>query len=89
MAAALGGGPARFRAGIAPVPARRRDMWPGSRPGPSASADMTNADVLQLKVELVTVDGAEGQALEERQLTVIREILQWLNRHKPIGSTQP
>ena len=34
-----------------------------------------------MRVEFVTVDGPEGQALEERQLAVIKEILAWLHQH--------
>ncbi|HEY1319648.1 MAG TPA: hypothetical protein VGF32_05350 [Streptosporangiaceae bacterium] len=34
----------------------------------------------RMRVEFVTMDGPEGQALEERQLTVIKEILAWLHR---------
>jgi hypothetical protein len=37
-------------------------------------------------VEYVTVDGAEGQALEERQLTVIKEVLQWLAGNGDMGT---
>lgn len=34
-----------------------------------------------MRVEFVTMDGPEGQALEERQLVVIKEILLWLHQH--------
>ena len=39
----------------------------------------------QVKVEYVTVDGAEGEALEERQLTVIKEVLAWVHRESANG----
>lgn len=32
----------------------------------------------QVKVQYVTVDGTEGEALEERQLAVIKEVLAWV-----------
>ena len=35
----------------------------------------------RVRVEFVTIDGPEGQALEERQLAVIKEILVWLHQH--------
>ena len=35
----------------------------------------------RVRVEFVTVDGPEGQALEEQQLVVIKEILVWLHHH--------
>lgn len=41
-----------------------------------------------MRVEFVTMDGPEGQALEERQLTVIKEILLWLHQH-PTSVSQP
>jgi hypothetical protein len=42
----------------------------------------------RVRVEFVTMDGPEGQALEERQLTVIKEILAWLHQH-PTSVSQP
>ena len=42
----------------------------------------------RVRVEFVTMDGPEGQALEERQLTVIKEILAWLHQH-PASTSQP
>jgi hypothetical protein len=41
-----------------------------------------------VRVELVTVDGAEGQVLEERQLAVIREVRAWIHRH-PRSADEP
>ena len=41
-----------------------------------------------MRAEFVTMDGLEGQALEERQLAVIKEILLWLHQH-PASISQP
>jgi hypothetical protein len=35
---------------------------------------------LQAKVEYMVVEGAEGEALEERQLAVIMEVLEWVRQ---------
>jgi hypothetical protein len=35
---------------------------------------------LRVRAEYVVMDGAEGAALEGRQLTVIREVLAWVRR---------
>ena len=43
----------------------------------------------QVRVQLVTVDGDEGQALEERQLAVIREVLAWVHRHPRAADESP
>lgn len=43
---------------------------------------------LRVRVEFVTMDGPEGQALEERQLAVIKEILAWLHQD-PASISQP
>ena len=40
---------------------------------------------LELRVELVTMDGRDGLALEDRQLTVIKEILAWLHQHPKVS----
>lgn len=37
---------------------------------------------LLVRAEYVAMDGAEGAALEERQLTVIREVLAWVRRQQ-------
>jgi hypothetical protein len=37
---------------------------------------------LRVRAEYVVVDGAEGAALEERQLMVIREVLAWVRRQQ-------
>jgi hypothetical protein len=42
----------------------------------------------RVRVEFVTMNGPEGQALEERQLAVIKEILLWLYQH-PASISQP
>jgi len=42
----------------------------------------------RVRVEFVTMDGPDSQALEERQLTVIKEILAWLYQH-PASVSQP
>lgn len=42
----------------------------------------------RVRVEFVTMDGPEGQTLEERQLTVIKEILAWLQQD-PASINQP
>jgi hypothetical protein len=40
------------------------------------------APSLRVRAEYVVMDGAEGAALEERQLTVIREVLAWVRRQQ-------
>jgi hypothetical protein len=40
------------------------------------------APSLRVRAEYVVMDGAEGAALEERQLTVIREVLAWVSRQQ-------
>ena len=42
----------------------------------------------RVRVEFVTMDGPEGEALEERQLAVIKEILAWLQQD-PASVSQP
>jgi hypothetical protein len=37
---------------------------------------------LRVRAEYVVMDGAEGAALEERQLMVIREVLAWVRRQQ-------
>jgi hypothetical protein len=38
---------------------------------------------LQVRVELVAVDGEAGKLLAQRQAAVIREVLQWFHDHPP------
>jgi hypothetical protein len=40
---------------------------------------------LELRVELVTMGGRDGLALEDRQLMVIKEILAWLHQHPKVS----
>jgi hypothetical protein len=40
------------------------------------------APSLRVRAEYVAMDGAEGAALEERQLTVISEVLAWVSRRQ-------
>lgn len=42
----------------------------------------------RVRVEFVTMHGPEGQALEERQLAAIKEILLWLHQN-PASISQP
>lgn len=91
MHPALGGGPAAPRArgggprATRPAGVRRghrpgRSAWPRLAPGGGTGVSRRN-EPRPVRVEFVTVDGTEGQALEERQLAVIKEILTWLHEH--------
>lgn len=43
---------------------------------------MSGRAPLRVRAEYVVMDGAEGAALQERQLTVIREVLAWVRRQQ-------
>jgi len=43
---------------------------------------MSGRAPLRVRAEYVVMDGAEGAALEGRQLTVIREVLAWVRRQQ-------
>ena len=91
MHPALGGRPAapRARGGGPPHATRPAGLRRGHRPGcawprlaPGGGTGVSGRnDRPPVRVEFVTVDGPEGQALEERQLAVIKEILAWLHEH--------
>jgi hypothetical protein len=53
-----------------------------SLPGAGWGVGVSGREELpRVRVEFVTMGGPEGQALEERQLAVIKEILAWLHQH--------
>jgi hypothetical protein len=50
------------------------------RSEPAASEKGAGDQALTVRAEFVAVGGSEGEALEARQLAVIREILRWHQR---------
>ena len=83
MHPALGGRPAGTGRGHRPGP--EACSLPGAGWGVGVSG---HEELPRVRVEFVTMDGPEGQALEERQLAVIKEILLWLYQH-PASISQP
>jgi len=89
----LGGRPAVPGAcGRPPLQRARRQAGTGRghRPGPAAwpllsagggTGVSSREEPPRVRVEFVTMDGPEGEALEERQLAAIKEILLWLYQH--------
>jgi hypothetical protein len=99
MHPALGGRPAVPGACGRPLRHARRQAGTGRghRPGPEAcplpgagwgAGVSGREEPPRVRVEFVIMDGPEGQALEERQLAVIKEILLWLHQH-PASISQP
>jgi hypothetical protein len=76
MHPALGGRPAGTGCGHRPGP--EACSLPGAGWGVGVSG---REELPRVRVEFVTMGGPEGQALEERQLAVIKEILAWLHQH--------
>jgi hypothetical protein len=99
MDPALGGRPAVPGACRRPLQHgdRQAGTGRGHRPGPEAcwlpgagglAGVSGREEPPWVRVEFVTMDGPEGQALEEWQLAVIKEILAWLHQH-PASISQP
>jgi hypothetical protein len=81
---AYGGGPEPEKPRGEPV-GQPRDNGEFSRsPDGSAASEARKAAPARscpsVRVEFIAVGGSEGEALEDRQLAVIREILEWQHR---------
>jgi hypothetical protein len=58
-------------------------------PTASRSGRGRTQDPLTTHIELVVVNGEEGEYLRRRQAAAIRRALKWLSEHKPTETAEP